>query len=196
MGRSYARSLAVAALCITAVWILARPSIVLAQDTNRPARTELSSFKIIEDRNIFNANRSGRQNRANPDARKPVKIDIFKLVGSMTYDNGSHAFFDGSSSAYRKAIKANEKIAGFKVCGITLSSVQLEDGDKRIELRIGSEMRREDEGEWKLIAASASTSSFDSSSSATASDSTNAGSGGEASDILKRLMQQREQELK
>ncbi|HOW68192.1 MAG TPA: hypothetical protein P5186_02160 [Candidatus Paceibacterota bacterium] len=195
-GNSAGRILVVVALSMIAAGILSRPFVVVAQETNRTSRTDLTSFKIIEDRNIFNANRSARQNRSNSRERKEVKIDAFKLVGSMTHDDGAHAFFDGSSPAYRKAIKANEKIAGFKVFGITLNSVQLENGDQKIELRMGAEMRREEEGEWKLISASDSTSTFNPGSSSSPSGASESSSSGESSDILKRLMQQREQELK
>ncbi|MBL9127430.1 MAG: hypothetical protein JNL97_07280, partial [Verrucomicrobiales bacterium] len=180
--------------------------------TNASANgTDFASFQIIADRNIFNANRSARSARVDRDPPpKQVRVDTLALVGSMSYTKGDFAFFDGSSSEFRRVLKAGDTVAGFQVQTIGRESVQLQSEGKTLELSIGSHLRREDGGEWRLVAESAPASSFagggsgrerrsDSSSSSTPGDSstssTSAGSG-DADDILQRLMKKREQEMK
>ena len=65
---------------------------------------------------------------------------------------GSFAFFKGSSAQYEKALKLSDSIAGYKVMDISHSAVKLNSGTNNIELAIGSQMRREDQGPWTLSA--------------------------------------------
>jgi len=132
---------------------------VTAQSTNSPdnapARVESaaqsfeeSSFRIVTERNIFNANRSGGQVRG--PSRRPTTVEYFALVGTMDYEKGTFAFFDGSSSQFTKVMKANDVIAGHKLLSISANSVKLEADGKESELPVGSQMRREDEGAWQV----------------------------------------------
>jgi hypothetical protein len=169
-----------------------------AQQTNTSSRLDYSSFKAITDRNIFNANRSGRTARSREPQRQ-VKVDSFALVGTLSYEKGSFAFFDGSTSQFRKTLQPQGGIAGFKIADIGRDTVKLEADGKSIEMRVGYQMRREDEGEWKLSSRaepySSSTRSTGSASNTTSNEAVKTSStSGEESDALKRLMQQREQE--
>jgi len=164
-----------------------------AQGTNAVARLDYQSFKIITDRNIFDPNRSSRTARRT-EAPRPAKIESFALVGTMSYENGTYAFFDGSGSSYRKGVKTGETIAGFKIAEISSDRVKLEANGHEIELNVGMQMKKQDEGEWQL---SGRAESFSTSSPATTStEKTDSAPGGEDSDVLKKLMQKREQELK
>lgn len=167
-----------------------------AEETNTFAPNDLRFYKIVSERNIFNPRRSGRSPATTKP--KPVKIDTFTLVGALTYEKGRVALFDGSSSEFRKSLKAGEKIAGFQVAEVALDHVKLmSTNNTAVNLRIGSQMKRQDEGEWFLNAKSEPYTSA-ASSNATSSASTeseSSSSGGGESDILKKLMQQREQEL-
>jgi hypothetical protein len=166
-----------------------------AQTTATAARPDYAAFRIISERNIFNVNRSGRQSGGSRDRRKPAKIDTFGLVGTLQNEQGFHALFDGSSSDYRKDLKCSGTIAGYKIADINFQGVRIENGPHKINLRVGSQMRREDEGEWKLSASTEPLPASGSSSSSSSGSSSSASSG-DMSDALKRLMQQREQELK
>lgn len=167
------------------------------------AGVEYSSFRIVTERNIFNANRSGRSSRPRNEPKRQPRIDAFGLVGTMSSPKGLLAFFDGSSGDYRKALPIGGKLAGYEIVRIDNSQVELLAGAQKITLPIGAQLRREDEGEWKL---SETTETFASSSSSGAGRSDSGGSSGnsgassapagEMSDVLKRLMQKREQELK
>ncbi|HZV34192.1 MAG TPA: hypothetical protein VFB72_06400, partial [Verrucomicrobiae bacterium] len=121
-----------------------------ADQTNSATGLDYNSFDIISKRNIFNPNRSNRPIR-NEGPR--VRVDSFTLVGTMSYDKGEFAFFDGTSSEFRKAYKPADTIAGYRIGevdhnGITLLAA----GNKVIHLAIGMEMKRQDGGPWELLA--------------------------------------------
>ena len=146
---------------------------------------DLASFKIITDRNIFNSNRSSR---SRGDEKKPAsKVELFALTGTLTYEKGTFAFFDGSSAEYRKVLKPEGKIAGYQITEIGPDAAKLDAGEQKVEMRVGMQMRREDGGEWKLSAApapppssssSSSSSRFGSSSSSNSRFSSDRGPGG------------------
>ncbi len=171
-------------------------SVPAAADSG-PTSLDYSAFRPIADRNIFNAGRSSRSARSGERPRQ-VQVDTFTVVGTMSYAKGDLAFFDGSSGAYRKAVKLGESIAGHKVVGITAEEVQLEAGDKKLALKVGGQMRREDEGPWSMAAAGVSHAVTGSAASAAtgAAETADGGSDGEVSDVLKRLLQKRAQEEK
>jgi len=68
----------------------------------------------------------------------------------MRYEKGLFAFFDGTRSDYRKVLKQDDTIAGFKITAIEPSHVMLGSATNEIDLRVGKQMRREDEGEWRM----------------------------------------------
>lgn len=159
-----------------------------------------NEFKIITERNIFDPNRSapGRVRR-NEDKPKPTRVDYLNLVGAMSYDKGRFAFFDGSSSEYRKSVKPGDSIAGYKVAEVSPDKVTLQSGDKKIDLPVGGQMKRQDEGEWQV---NSNPESFASSTNSSSSSSGTAFSNGskptssssdEENPVLKRLLEQRRQ---
>ena len=164
-----------------------------AQETDAGGRPDMQSFRIITQRNIFNPNRSSRRERTRTEAEveRRVRTDSVALLGTMNYEKGWVAFFDGSSPDYRKALQPGDTIADHKIGEIAANYVKLESGTNHpIDLKVGSEMKRQDEGTWEIkdrIEASVA------SSSPMPPADTNATDG--ESDIIKRLMQQREQEL-
>lgn len=156
------------------------------------ARFDVEEFRIIADRNIFDPNRfpgvdNSRVTRPEPDRR--VRSESFALVGTMSYEKGQFAFFDGSSSDYRKVLQPEGSIAGFKIASVAPSAVKLEaTNGNAIELQVGMQMTKREDEDWKITERAASESS---SSSASRTD---AGSGGGADDVIKRMLQRREQE--
>jgi hypothetical protein len=188
----------VALLVLGSLTALLPPRPATAQETNATPRPDFAAFRLIAERNIFNPSRSGRQPPSSREARRTPKVDAFGLVGTLRSDRGVFAFFDGSEGDYRKALKTGATLAGFTVTEISTDSVKLERAGTTTELRVGSQMRREDEGQWQL---NASGESFARATPAggeanTASADSGEPAGGEMSDVLKRLMQKREQELK
>ncbi len=155
------------------------------------ARFDFDSFRIISERNIFNPNRSGRRDTTRREPDRRTRVDSFALVGTMSYEKGRIAFFDGTSSDYRKVIGASNTIAGYTVGEITTEHVMLQaTNHQEIKLPLGMQMRRVEDGEWELSERSATVASVGSNSSSSES----ASSGGGSDEVLKRLMQRREQE--
>ncbi len=171
---------------------------------NASNRLDYSRFKLIADRNIFDPNRYPQMTRRqNREPNRPRTVESFSLVGIMIYAKGPFAFFDGSSPSYRKVLKPSDTIAGYEITNVTPDKVQLATNGKTIDLQVGMQMRREEEGTWTLggpaqpYASSAENPPSASTASAPGSTSsaTAGGSGGDESEILKRLLQKREQEL-
>jgi hypothetical protein len=134
----------------------------------------------------------------------PRSAPAFTLVGTMHYEKGMFAFFDGNNSDLRKVLYASDtnSIAGYTVAEITLADVKLQSADKKqtVQLKIGDMMRQEG-SEWRLAETGESpASSSDDTASATEETGPAAGSAPSSAsapnDILKKLMQKREQELK
>lgn len=119
--------------------------------TNTVGRFDYTSFRIIEDRNIFDPTRRPMRTNFTRGSNAPVRrSQFFGLVGTISYEKGSFAFFDGSSSEFRKALKPEDTIAGYKVSEIGTDKVKLESAGKAVELRVGSQMRKEEAGEWTV----------------------------------------------
>ncbi len=121
-----------------------------AQSGNSATNRDYSNFEIIGKRNIFNPNRSRGYV---PRDRTPSvyrRIESFALVGVMSYGRGPMAFFDGTRSDYKKVLKPNDTIGGFKVTAIDDSSVKLASSTNEIEVQVGMQMASEEGGPWKL----------------------------------------------
>lgn len=202
-----------------------------ATQTNKaPARStaptglNYESFKLVNDRNIFDSNRSGGR-VGNSDGRSRIvnrtRVESFNLVGTLLTEGKTMAFFDGTDSSYRKALSSGSRISSFQVVEIQAAGVRLSEGTNMIDLKVGAGFEREQRGPWKTIGAgtkyvgstssrnSEETTSADSSSGSSegepAPESTNddtgstasasaAGSSMEVNDVLRKLMEKRDKE--
>ncbi len=125
-----------------------------AQTTNAPARASYDSFRMISDRNIFNPNRVARGTpRTARSATAPAAhVESFSLVGIMGYEKGLFAFFEGTSANFKQVLQADSVIGQYKVASVMPDVVKLSFGTNDFEMKVGMQMRREDEGEWFLSA--------------------------------------------
>ena len=164
------------------------------------AKLDYSTFKIIVDRNIFDPNRFPHRPGEPVIRQAPLTVDSLTLVGTMTYEKGTFAFFDGSSSDYKKALKLTDVIAGYKVANIAPKGVTLAAGTNELQLSVGAQLRREEGGPWLLPGQSSSyaatfASASTNAAATTTTTSSDAASGGAAeSEIIKRLREKREKE--
>jgi hypothetical protein len=115
-------------------------------------RTDYRNFDVIAKKNIFNPHRSPVYVAPERPQRVRSRTESLALVGVMSYGKGPMAFFEGSRSDYRRVLKTNDSIAGFKVTSIDSSSVKLASNTNEIEMPLGMQLAREEEGEWKLSA--------------------------------------------
>ena len=60
----------------------------------------------------------------------------------MSYEKGEFAFFEGTSSDYKKAVKTNDTI-GYKVESITPDSVKLAQNTNVLQLAVGAQLHRQ-----------------------------------------------------
>jgi hypothetical protein len=180
-----------------------------------PRRFDYDAFKTVAERNIFNGNRSGQRVVSRSVAQRVTKVDSFTLVGTMNSEKGDLAFFDGSDSEFRKAIKLNQRVGEFEVHEIWPAGVKLRQGTNEFALRVGTALRREDEGNWHYSDAGSYSSSAGSWSSrsrdngSSRSESRGGGSANpesststsapplpaaEVNEVLRKLMEKREKE--
>jgi hypothetical protein len=115
-----------------------------AQDSGSARPDDFSAFRIISDRNIFDPNRRPRV----ASGPVPTIVDSFSLAGTMDYARGKFAVFDGTSSDYHKVLEPGGRIAGYTVSEIGRDTVKLVSGTNTLELRVGTQMRRDDNGRW------------------------------------------------
>jgi hypothetical protein len=188
--------------------MLANGFFAVAQSTNVPGPAAYQDFsRFITERNIFNPNRYAHTSRTRTTTYRPRvtrSTPTFTLVGTMDYPKGMFAFFDGNDAGLRKVLYQSDSnnIAGYTVTEITLTGATLQSADKKqtVAMKIG-EMMRQSGTEWQLAGSGElPASTADSIAPADASSSPAPGtvptSAGEPNDILKKLMQQREKELK
>ena len=147
-------------------------------------------FKLITDRNIFNSARSARGSRPAPDTRRRPSPETLTLVGTMSYDKGAYAFFDGSRPDYRKVLEIGTSIADHTLLAVSTDAVTLQATTNTFELRIGGQLRR-GEDRWEIVPGSAPAREAGS-----ANPSSALAAPGDEDEVVRRLMQQREQELK
>ena len=183
---------------------------------NVPSQTDYSQFsRFITDRNIFDPNRrpqngsSGRRSTTPTRQTRPVRTQTvgapqFTLVGTMSYEKGYFAFFNGNTPELRQVLPMDGKIGIYAVLEVGDGAVLLETADKKqhFALKIGDVMRLENgvwekgiAGEFSSKSASSSTDKAADSSSSSTPETAPASSESEPNDILKKLMQQREKEL-
>jgi hypothetical protein len=160
---------------------------------------DYAAFRVIVDRNIFDPNRVPRRSAEVRPRPTPRSVDSLTLVGTMAYEKGTFAFFDGSNTDYKKALKLTDVIAGYKVTNISPTGVRLSAGTNELELKVGMQLRREEDGPWTLSGqpgsyGAPSTGPATNTVAATATPGTDAGSSGTDSEIIKKLMQRRERE--
>jgi hypothetical protein len=171
------------------------PSATAAADTNAspeslPARFNFEAFHLITERNIFNPHRSGRADRSPPasrDSEHRSRTESFSLLGTMSYEKGRFAFFDGNNSQYRRVLRADDNIGGFKIAAVAPTCVRLENTNgQTIELCVGMQMAKQEEQEWQVREATGSSHSL--------SETNSSAAAGDSDEVVKRLLQRREQE--
>lgn len=184
--------------------------------TNAPGDS-FQAFKIIYERNIFDPNRrpgsTGQRSRTRT-APIPTRVEAFSLAGTAISNGEPCAFFVGTESKYQKKLTLTNTIANFQIIEIAPTYVKLQSEGGELKLSMGMQMRKQDENAWELSAGTASSerpssapapasiSSTDSSEKTVAEKTDEAApatqvTGTTATDeVLRRLMQKREQESK
>jgi hypothetical protein len=162
---------------------------------------DFSTFKIITQRNIFDPNRTGNRPPYTQQHIRPRTVDSIALVGTMSYPKGKFAFFDGSSSQYKKVLEPGANIAGYTVKEITGTAVTLAANGKEFQMKVGTQLRNQGDNKWQLSSHMDEPTNPEPDSESGAATSTSMpsslppASSPEMSEVLKQMMQKRQQEL-
>ena len=168
-----------------------------AQDSNSAAASAppagFQSFQIISQKNIFDPyRRPVRPGGANA----PPPSYYFTLNGTMSYEDKSYAFFDGSGIRGGQAFQPADTINGYKIAEIADNYVKLmASSNQFVKLSVGMQMKRIGAGPWALVASPDPTAE-PSSSEGGPDRAVEPMVGGADSDVMKRLMARRAQEEK
>jgi hypothetical protein len=168
---------------------------------------DLTAFRLISERNIFNPNRSKRtpasENRTARTARRTPRIETVTLVGTLSYEKGDFAFFEGSLPGLSRAFNPGDVIAGFRIQEILHDRIVLNHNESTTILPLRGQLRREDDAPWTVAdtptpeapstpASATSATSTD----PTATSSTENQSERNADEVLQRLLERRQRELR
>ncbi len=146
------------------------------------AAESFETFSLIGNLNIFDSSRVGW----NPGRSAPA-VDTIALVGTMESDRGRLAFFDSPNALYRRVLREGGTLAQFTVKRIEPNGVELTHDTQVIPLAIRQQLRRPAGGDWTVGGAGPAVAGGGPTEPAVPAD---------ASAVLKRLMEQRQQQLK
>lgn len=181
-----------------------------AASTNESDRTTYDAFAIIHERNIFDPNRSAHRQPSPDDHPEPVAaapVETFALVGTMSYAKGTFAFFSGSTPDYQKVLRREDEIAGFRIADIAADAVTLATSNDTVVVRVGSGLQHDRTAGWMPASGEIAAPQLEPEGEAVASSPQSADqpaaqpsqpardSAEGDSEVLKKLMQKREQEL-
>jgi len=139
-------------------------------------------FSLIGNLNIFDASRVGWS-----PGRSVPPVDTIALVGTHESSQGRMAFFDSPNALYRRVLREGGTIAQFTVKRIEPNGVELAHDAQVIPLAVRQTLRRPAGGDWSVGGVRAPDTPGAAAAAAVPPD---------ASDVLKRLIEQRQQQLK
>ena len=101
-----------------ALLLMAGATPTFAQSNGAPGPTDYAKFSaFVTDRNIFDPNRQPHSYvpgyHPKPRPRTRTEAPDIMLVGTMSYEKGMFAFFNGNSADLKKAMRVGEKIADY-----------------------------------------------------------------------------------
>ena len=185
----------------------------------------LASFKLIQERNIFDPDRRRPREMRRETPVAPPREESFTLLGTMSYGERILAFFEGTQRDWSGAVELGNQVAGHTLKEVGFDNVLLELKGEILALQVGAGRSKRGDADWETqdrdswkgssggsrsgrSSRSSSSSTFrparpeDSADAASASadgGSENAADesviDGSASDILKQMMERRRQQV-
>jgi hypothetical protein len=153
------------------------------------------AFRLVQTRNVFDPDRRvSRPQGAVRETAAPARVDSIALTGTMVEPGRALAFFGGSRPEFRQVVSLDGEIAGYTLVGVTTTHIELEREGERLRLAVGQGLRREGDGAWAQAGQVARPSPA-AASTATARPEGGGSSDGALSDLMKRMMQRRQQEV-
>ena len=118
-----------------------------------PKRPEFDAFRILIDRNAFDATRSSKAKREaqeNADA-PPPPAQTLRLLGTWIDSENASALFEGDGASPREGVKRGGTIAGYNVEDIRTDAVVLRKDQATIELRVGAGLEKGKDETWSVV---------------------------------------------
>ena len=147
----------------------------------------LEAFALVTERNIFNPNRTART-RAAPE-EKPVRTEEVALVGVVGFGTSTSAVFHSTDPRLKGEAAAGGQVGDFTVVAVSPSAVELRAGERTYTLAVAQRLTRAEGGEWTASAAPVP-------EARSRTEAAPVEVPANASEVLKRLMKQREKQLK
>ncbi len=162
-------------------------------------------FRLVVERNIFDPDRR-RWEPKKKIVRLPEAppVDRILLVGVLVEEATAYCFFESGSPDYRGVATLGESLGDLRIAEIETGEITLAEGERTIKLTVGASLVKEGDGEWQQDSSRLSSVDRDvgneesETSSETASEAGSqnpAGDSGGTSDVMRRLMEKRKQEL-
>jgi hypothetical protein len=176
---------------------------VAGEDISADTRPDFNSFQVIERNNIFNPSRRPPRRGSNAPV---VHTYSFTLDGTMSYQNKGYAFFNGNAVNRGGVFGLADTINGYQIAEITNNTVKLAASSNQfITLKVGMQMRKVENGPWKLVGSSEPASESSSSGSAETTSNDNSGdtaaatapvisTPGASADVIAKLMRRHREE--
>lgn len=119
-----------------------------------PARDvpKFEAFKILLERNIFDPQRRPAE-RGTPVRQSTVTTSTSErimLVGVLIDSGQAVAFFDGTTSDGKTAVRVGGEIAGGRLTQVSTDRVRLEKQGRTLELPVAGQLSREKKGDWAI----------------------------------------------
>ncbi|MBM3842015.1 MAG: hypothetical protein FJ397_01925 [Verrucomicrobia bacterium] len=157
-----------------------------AAGTSAPAGS-LEAFALVTERNIFNPNRTART-RAAPE-EKPVRTEEVALVGVVGFGAATAAVFHSTDPRLKGEAAAGGSLGDFTIVAVSPSAVELRAGERTFTLAVAQRLTRVEGGDWTASAAPVP-------EPRSRAEAAPVEIPANASEVLKRLMKQREKQLK
>ena len=185
----------------------------------------LVSFKLIQERNIFDPDRRRPREMRRETPVAPPREESFTLLGTMSYGERILAFFEGTQRDWSGAVELGKEVAGHTLKEVEFDHILLELEGEILSLQVGAGRSKRGDGDWETqergswkgssggsrsgrSSRSSSSSTFrtarpedsaDAESASADGGSENAADesviDGSASDILKQMMERRRQQV-
>ena len=121
-----------------------------AQQAARPSHPVPSgpltyeSFRLLHTRNVFDPDRRPVRPANGPSPGATGRSDYLALTGTLIDSDKSYAFFSGSRSDFNKVLTVRDKIANATITQITPQSIVVERGGKRVNVVVGQTVPLDD----------------------------------------------------
>jgi hypothetical protein len=171
-----------------------------SRERDRDTADAFAPFRAIAERNIFNPNRTARQTAGRPaDVPTGPADEVIALVGTLDYEKGVFALFEGSEPAHRQALKAGGRIVGLTITAIRPTEIVLDGDGRSTRLPVGGQLRRPPGGAWTVSEAPLPLPAppvVGGPSAASSASPATPGTPVDASETLRRLREKRQKQLK